>query len=428
MSMLKTSALNAIAVIFKLITMLGINKVLAVYVGPSGYAALGQLQNALTMITTLSSGAVNTGVTKYTAEYHSDVDAQYKIWRTASFLAITGSLISGVVVVLYSKEMAGYFFKREDYSNVFVWVAFSLVFFTFNALLMAVINGKKEIGKYVKANILGSLFSLCVTGLLAWQMGLYGALISLGIYQALSLVATVFICSKLEWFKVSNFFGRVDKVSAINLSKFAAMAVTSAICLPISQILIRNHLIVAFGSESAGYWEAMWRLSSAYLMLATTTLSVYYLPRLSELHTVKEIISEMTAGYKIILPVCALGCVLIFLLKDFIIQILFTPQFIPMRKLFMWQLVGDVMKIGSWLLAFVMLGKAMVKLYIVTEIAFSATFYFAVVCFTNKHGLVGVTEAYAFNYFLYWIVIAVSLYVFFRTRKEQDKNTKMEER
>lgn len=66
------------------------------------------------------------------------------------------------------------------------------------------------------------------------------------------------------------------------------MAVTSAVCVPVSHILVRNHLGETFGQEYAGYWEAMWRLSAAYLMLVTTTLSVYYLPMLSELKSLRQ--------------------------------------------------------------------------------------------------------------------------------------------
>lgn len=72
MTLIKTSLLNAIAVAIKMLTLLGINKILAIYVGPAGYAALGQFQNAVQMITTFASGAINSGITKYTAEYEGD--------------------------------------------------------------------------------------------------------------------------------------------------------------------------------------------------------------------------------------------------------------------------------------------------------------------------------------------------------------------
>ena len=90
MTLIKTSLLNGIAVAIKMLTLLGINKILAIYVGPAGYAAIGQFQNAVTMITTFASGAINTGVTKYTAEYYQDEERQRLVWRTAGTIALLG--------------------------------------------------------------------------------------------------------------------------------------------------------------------------------------------------------------------------------------------------------------------------------------------------------------------------------------------------
>ena len=180
------------------------------------------------------------------------------------------------------------------------------------------------------------------------------------------------------------------------------MALTSAACVPLSHILIRNHLGETLGWEAAGYWEAMWRLSAAYLMLVTTTLSVYYLPKLSELKDPAEIKKEILQGYKIILPVAAVCGLVIYLLRDFIIRVLFTAEFAQMEVLFGWQMVGDTLKIGSWVLAYLMLGKAMVKLFILSEIGFAALFYGLVYYFTGIVGLEGGAIAHALNYFFYW--------------------------
>lgn len=427
MNLIKTSLFNGIAVVIKMLTLLGINKILAMYVGPSGYAALGQLQNALTMITTLSSGAVNTGVTKYTAEYVEQPDRQHLVWKTSSTLAAVGSLTVGVVVAIFSETLSLYFFKRDDFGSVFLWVALSLIFFTFNALLLAIINGKKDVKTLVIANIAGSFLSLIVTGLLSWFLGLYGALVSLGIYQALAFITTVFLCRRADWFRVEYFFGRIDKDIALDLSKYAAMALTTAACLPVAQILIRNHLINEYGIEYAGYWEAMWRLSSAYLLLVTTTLGVYYLPRLSELVGYPAVRKEVVEGYKFILPAAVVCCLVVYLLRDFVIQVLFSNQFLPMRDLFAFQLVGDLLKIGSWILAYVMLGKAMYKLYIVTEILFAISLYALVLLFTRWHGFEGVVEGYAFNYFLYWVVMAGSIR-FALSRESADETGRLKKR
>ena len=407
MSLIKTSLLNAIAVVIKMLTMLGLNKILAIYVEPAGYAAIGNFQNAVQMISTFANGAINTGVVKYTAEYHDAEEKQRQVWRTAGTIAVLGSIVTGIGVLLFSKQMALWFLQDESYSAVFVWFSITLVFYIFNTLLLAILNGKKEIYRYIIANIAGSIFSLAVTSVLAIKFGLLGALTALAIHPSFAFVVTLYLCYKADWFKFSYLFGDLDKKVLLNLSKYTAMALTSVACVPVSHILIRTHLGGTFGLEAAGYWEAMWRLSGAYLMLVTTTVSLYYLPRLSELKELAEIKKEILQGYKIILPVAATCGLVIYILRDFIISLLFTQDFAPMRELFAWQMVGDTFKIGSWILAYLMFGKAMMKLFIISEIVFAAGFYGWTYFLTGVYGLEGVAIAHAVNYAIYWVVMGV---------------------
>lgn len=414
MTLIKTSLLNAIAVVIKMLTLLGINKMLAVYVGPAGYAALGQFQNAVQMITTFASGAINTGVTKYTAEYFDDEVKQHLIWRTAGTISLIGSLITAVLIAIFNKPLASWFLKDINYGSIFLWFAATLVLFVFNTLLLAILNGKKDISRYILVNITGSLFSLVVISILVVKFGLYGALVAMAINQSITFFITLLLCYKAPWFKIRYLLGGIDKHTALNLGKYTAMALTSAACVPISHILVRNHLGETLGWAAAGYWEAMWRLSAAYLMLVTTTLSVYYLPKLSELKDANDIKKEIIQGYKIILPVAIVCGLAMYLLRDNIIILLFTPDFVPMRELFAWQILGDTLKIGGWILAYLMLGKAMVKLFIVSEIFFAISFVFLTSIITSLLGLKGVVIAHAVNYMVYWSVMAWFIHTYLK--------------
>lgn len=93
MNLLTTSVLNGVAVLIKTLTLFVLNKILAVYLGPTGYAALGQFQNFIQMVTTFAGSAINTAVIKYTAEYHEDQNKQRAIWKTAGSLVFLFSLI-----------------------------------------------------------------------------------------------------------------------------------------------------------------------------------------------------------------------------------------------------------------------------------------------------------------------------------------------
>lgn len=406
MTLVKTSLLNGVAVAVKVASALVLNKILAVYVGPAGYAIIGQFQNAVSIVVSLAGGVVATGVTKATAQHFDDEAKQHAVWQTAIRFSLWASLFAGVFLLFVGNWLSEWLLHRADMSSVFVWLALSLPAMAANNLLMAIVNGKKEVGIYVIANIIGSLLSLLVIGLLAYYFGLYGALVAFTINPAIVLFSTAAMVARRDWFKTKFLWGQMNRPALRELSGFGLMAMISALTMPITFMLIRDHLVNSLGLSAAGYWQASWKISEIYLMLVTTTLSVYYLPRLAEIRTAHELKVEIFKVYRFVMPVVMLGAATIYLLRDFIIHTLFTPDFLPMRDLFTWQLTGDVVKIGSWILSFIMLGRAMVKAFVITELAFSLSFYLLTLVLVGRIGLEGVSMAYAINYLLYWAMMA----------------------
>ncbi|NNG81651.1 O-antigen translocase [Acinetobacter sp. ANC 5378] len=415
MKLLKTSVLNGIAFLIKIAAMFVLNKILAVYVGPTGYAAISQFQNFTQMIITFAGTAINTGVVKYTSEYYEDENKQRELWQTAGSIVVICSFLLMMLIILFQKPIIMYLFHSAEYQIILVWFSIFLIFFSFNALLLAILNGKEDITKLVIVNIFGSIFSLIITSLLAMKFGLKGALIALSIYQSLNLVVTVMLCYRTDWFKFKYLFGKINKEIAQKLSVFAAMALVSVFFGNIAQIWLRKIIISEFGMNYAGYWDAMTKLSDGYLMLVGSILSIYYIPKLSQLHKYTEIKEEVNYGYKWILPIAIITCLTIFILKEWIVHLLFTDQFLPMLQLLAWQLIGDIIKIGSWIVSFMMLSKAMTKIFISTEVFFALSIIPLTVLFIEFWGFKGIAIAFAANYLFYWIVCS---YLAFEKLKE----------
>ncbi len=383
------------------------NKILAIYVGPAGYAAIGQFQNFIQMVTTFAGTAINNGVVKYTAEYYDDQTKQQATWRTASTIILSASLIFSFFIVVFQEKLSIYIFHTNNYKNIFIWFAIFLPFFTFNALFLAILNGKKEVLRLVIANIIGSLFSLVITSVLAVKYSLYGALVSLSIYQSLVFFVTLFLCYKADWFKIAYLFGKIDKNIAQKFSAFALMAFVSVFFGNVAQISLRTIIINKFDIFHAGYWDAMTRLSGGYLMFVSTIIGVYYLPKLAELKFYKEIKNEVFYGYKYIFPIVIAISGVIFFFKELIVKVLFTDKFMPMLDLLAWQLTGDVIKVGSWIVSYMMLSQAMTKIFIITETFFALSIIPITIVLTQYFGFKGVAMAFALNNLLYWIVCSI---------------------
>lgn len=220
---------------------------------------------------------------------------------------------------------------------------------------------------------------------------------------------TLFFVIKSSWFKISMFVSDLDKETAKKLSHYSLMALVSAVSLPLTHIYLRNYIGENIGWDEAGYWQAIWKISETYLMLVTTTLSIYYLPKLASIHDIGELKKEIFYVYKIVMPVVALLAISIFASKFLIIKILFSDAFMPMSNLFLFQLLGDVVKIAAWLLGFIMVAKSMTKLFVFSEIFFKLTFVTISILLMQLYGLIGITMAFFVNYILYFIFLYFSL-------------------
>ncbi len=408
MTLIKTSILTAISTIIKVISAFVINKVIAIYVGPSGLAVIGQLQNFISIVTTFSNGAITSGIVKYTAEYQV-IEQKQKIFSSSIVISLVCSLIISIFLFGFSDYLSVLILKDIQYSSIFVVFGLTIFLYALNTVLMSILNGQKEIKKYLLVNIISSIFSLFFISLLIMQLNLMGALYALVVNQSVVFFVTLMFVIKSNWFKLEYFKQGLDKESLSKLSRYSLMAITSALTVPVSHLIVRNYIGENLSWDDAGYWQGIWYISTMYLMVVTTSLSVYYLPKLSEIQDKIELKKEIFYGYKIIMPIVLVMSLVIFLLKEYVILIAFSDKFMPMMELFTWQLIGDVIKVASWLLGFITVAKAMTKTYISLEILGSLNFVLLAIYFVDNFGLVGVTYAYTINYVLYMFVM---IYIF----------------
>lgn len=409
MTLIKTSVLSAISTIIKVIAGFVSIKIVAVYVGPSGLALMGQFQNFISMMSGIASAGVSSGVVKYTAEHYEDEEIKRKIWSSALKISLVLIIPMAIAIIFLADFISLKLLNTTEYSSIFIVFAISIVFFVLNGLLTSILNGQKEIKKLTLLNIVGSLFGLFVTIVLVINYQLYGALIAGIISQSIVFLVTLAFVLKSSWFKLSMFLGSMDKEYRNKLLKFSLMFLTYATMTPLSHMVVRDYIGTNIGWDEAGYWQAIWRISETYLMLITTTLSIYYLPKLSSIQDKRELRAELLYGYKIIMPIVIFIALGIYIFKDYIIKILFTDAFSPMAELFLYQLIGDVIKIAGWLLGYIMVAKAMIKMAVISEIFFVWSFVGFVVLFVDMYGLIGVTMAFLANYFIYMIFLYFSL-------------------
>jgi PST family polysaccharide transporter len=378
---------GAVAVI-RMAIGLCITKIIAVHVGPGGMALFGQFQSFMSATGAIAGGGTGNGVVKYLAQYHDEPDRRRRVYCTAVILGLVLSGVVAAVLLSGAPAIALALFAQEGYEPAIFAIAAGVVFTSTNATLIAALNGLKLTSHFFCAQVALGLLSLTVLIALVPIYGIIGAMIALVVSQPLCLIVILFLLPSALRISVREILRSADRVSAAQLVRFSAMALTTAIVVPASHIAIRDTLASGVSIQAAGCWHGMWRVSEVYLLFITSALSVYYLPRLSEIQDKTQLLHEIIGAAKYVIPAALASSAIIFLSRDLIIHMLFTGEFREMRELFAYQLVGDVLKVSAWLVAFLMLAKARTALYMISEIAFAALFVGLTIVLVKSHGLV----------------------------------------
>ena len=400
---IKVFSLNAVVTLVRMLTGMISVKVVAVIIGPAGIALLGPLNNFNSILLGMANGGIGSGVTKYVAEYKDDDNYIKKLLSNAFRITVTCSLIISSVMILGCVQISRWILMSEEYFYVFIVFGITIILYTLNSLLITILNGYKHFKKYVKVNILGTILGLLYSIALVTSFGLPGALINAVTFQSVIFFITLYMCRKEHWLKLEYFRERFDRPITQNYLGYSAMTFIALALLPVSQMILRGYVISEISASEAGIWEGMNRISQMYLGVITTAFSIYYLPRLSEITDNRELHKEILRCYKFIVPMLLLMIAAIFILRHFILWLLFTPAFYPMEDLFLWQLLGDLFKICSWLLSFIMVAKAKTKMFITTEIIFDIMYLMLCFGLMRWNGIVGLTQGYLCTYVVYML-------------------------
>jgi polysaccharide transporter, PST family len=405
MNLLKTSFLSSIATVIKILTGFIVNKVLALYVGPTGIAQIGQLQNFFSIVSNLSNFSISQGVTKYVSFYGEDEDKQIKYINAAITISFIASIITGLLIIVLHKYLSILLLDSAQYAGIFIYIGIFLIFYAINSILLAAVNGFKKIRKFTLINVSQSFFGLALSILLTVKWELRGAMYAYVLSQTLVLLISIGFLLKEDWVRKIR-LRKVDRSILKSYSNYTIMSMIHILTVPVSFIIIRKYITETISLEDAGYWQGLTKISDTYLMFITMSLSVYYLPRLSEIKDDLKLKKEIFDGYKLIIPILTVILFAVYFMKDIAIVILYSKDFLVMRELFLFQLIGDFFKIASWLISFNMLVKEMTKHVIITELFYSITLTVLSIVFIKIFGLIGVTYAYSITYFLYFLMVA----------------------
>ena len=123
----KVISYNGVVVFFKIISSFIVSKVSAIYLGPSGYAIVGNFRNVLQGLLGVTSTGFESGVIKYISENKSDASEQKKVIVNVFALNLLICLCVCPFLFLFSEQLALYILKEIRLAFVFKYFQFLIL-------------------------------------------------------------------------------------------------------------------------------------------------------------------------------------------------------------------------------------------------------------------------------------------------------------
>ncbi|MFL2658556.1 MAG: hypothetical protein ACJ0HK_07325 [Akkermansiaceae bacterium] len=309
---------------FKALSGLALVKIISVYGGPSQLAVYSNFTNILLIIVAIISGSVQTGVTVLTSKDQLDKGP----FLNSIILFFTTALISFLFLAVFS--------LLYDFPNILMGIPAPLLFilaipFGINIFYVAYENAFLRFDKI--------LVSYLIVGIVpCFYIFMHGDNFDLPLLITLiisgNLLASFLVLTRISISDFKDFLPKVNFKDTYLLIRFGAMSAVSGIVMSFSQVLIRNDVTLNIGLIDAGYWDALYRVSTLLNFFIIAPILLVYLPKISVasdkgskyiLALFKDALKQMTILFGV-------AFFALWLFGTIIVNLIFSPEFQPISQ------------------------------------------------------------------------------------------------
>lgn len=383
-------------------------KIVTFYAGPAGVAIVGQLQAILQIASAIVSSTVSVGVVKSISDQKT---ARTTVLSTAFGILCAFSLATLLLLIALGPNIADRYLTQQ-WRNAIYLVPFAAFFIGCSSLSLSYFNGVQNYRAYSIFSALLSLFISGLTIVLTVVYGRWGAIYSVVIAPIAAVPVLIYVFhSNSAHHLIRRFkFGEVTLIKT--LLSFSVMGMTSSIVTYGGQIYLRDFIVQSLSLESSGIWYATTRFSELYMGISSIIFSAILVPQYSKSgnENISPIVLRMLM-YALLFSFVMV--VSVYVLSGAIIGYMYGDLFQEVKGLTKLYVIGDAIKVVSWVFLYVAIAKQYVKFYMLFEIISTLFYVFFSVLIYESFGL----NAMPFGYIAQSIVSLAVVIIWFVLNK-----------
>ncbi len=385
-------------------------KIAAVLLGPAGVGLIGLFNNLIGTASTLAGLGFSTVGTRQIAEASGRGDhvAMGAARRALLWGTLILALIGGAAVFGFRRSLATYVL---DDSRLFArvgWLGIGVALTVVAGSQGALLNGMRRIGDIARVRVYSAVLST-VVGCAAIVLWGEAAIITF----VLAAPTGSFLFGRLFVARLPAIQAPPSELKALCsqwrvLSRLGAAFMLAGLVANAGQLVVRSLVQRELGAAQLGHFQAAWAISMTYLGLILSAMGTDYYPRLTEaIHEPREANRMVNEQTEVALLLAAPILLAMLGLAPWVIELLYSSRFSEAASILRWHVLGDLLKIASWPLGFVILAAGDGRTYLLSELTAMVAFVALVKLGLPLFGIVVTGAAFVCMYFLYLPLVYV---------------------
>nr|WP_281356626.1 O-antigen translocase [Parvibaculum indicum] len=367
---MRSSSIMGAASMLNILSGLVKMKVAALLLGPAGVGLIGIYQNLMQTASTVSAlGFNNIGTRQVASASAAGEDDALLLVRQALLWGTVGlALIGAGVVWLTSPWIARRILDDPGAAGDVAWLGLGVALTVAAGSQTAYLTGLRRIGDVARVNVLSGVAAATLGILAIWLWGHPGVLVLVLMVPTTGFLAGHWFVSRLE-----QPAGRQPTAAELagewrKLALLGAAFMLSALAMTVAQLAVRSLVQHRLGVDALGQFQASWSIGMIYLTLILGAMATDYYPRLAgaiaDHASAARIVNEQTE-----VALLLIGPVLLAMLSlaPWVIHLLYSAEFATASGILRWQILGDILKVVTWPLGFVVLSMGAGRVFILSQ-------------------------------------------------------------
>lgn len=374
------SAINVVISIVKV-------KVLAVLLGPAGVGVMGLYQNIMRATSTLAGCGIGTSGVRQLAASAGEASTLATVRRTLWLANVILGLIGMGTLWLLRKPVAQLVFGGTTHSSAVGWLGLGVLLSLVAGSQTALLQGLRRIGDLARVNIISAILGAAVGVLLVYFLREEGVLWFVLSAPAVSSLVAGHYAARLprpqaphDWQSISQQWGA--------MLKLGAPLMAAGLLTLMTQLAARSIILRELGLDATGYFQAAWAISMTYIGLVLGAMSTDYFPRLTafinDRAQARNLVNEQA---EMALLLAAPVLLAMITLAPWVIHLLYAASFTPATDLLRWQVLGDIFKVSTWPMGFILLAQGRGGMFMGTQLTWNVAYLGTIVLGIQDWGL-----------------------------------------